>query len=132
VTELQAQLDSFQRIYNTQRPHRALAGLTPDKAYRATPKAAPRGTAIDEHFRIRLDRVDTSGAISLRRAGRLHHLGVGARHRGTAVLILVDATTATVTHRTTGEILSRHTINPATDYWRNTDRPPGRWPGPQQ
>jgi transposase InsO family protein len=131
LTELQAQLDTFQRIYNTQRPHRALAGLTPDNTYRATPKAVPRGTAVDEHFRIRLDHVDAGGAISLRRAGRMHHLGVGARHRGTAVLILLDATTATVTHRTTGEILSRHTIDPARDYWRNADREPGRWPDSQ-
>ncbi|HWC33824.1 MAG TPA: IS481 family transposase [Mycobacteriales bacterium] len=132
LAELQAQLDIFQRIYNTLRPHRALGGLTPDTAYQATPIAAPRGTRVDEHFRIRLDHVDQHGAVSIRRAGRMHHLGVGARHRATPVLILLDATTATVTHRTTGEILSRHTIDPGRDYWRNTDREPGRWPGPQQ
>jgi transposase InsO family protein len=132
LAELQTQLDTFQRIYNTERPHRALDGLTPDKAYRATPKAAPRGTTADEHFRIRLDHVDQHGAVSIRRAGRMHHLGVGARHRGTAVLILLDATSATVTHRTTGEILSRHTIDPDKAYWRNTDREPGRWPDSQR
>jgi transposase InsO family protein len=132
LTDLQAQLDTFQHIYNTQRPHRALDGLTPEKAYRATPKAIPRGTTIDEHFRIRLDHVDNGGGISLRRAGRMHHLGVGARHRSTAALILLDATTASVTHRTTGEILSRHTIDPTRTYWRNTDREPGRWPGSQR
>jgi transposase InsO family protein len=132
LAELQAQLDTFQRIYNTQRPHRALDGRTPDATYHATPKAAPRGTKTDEHFRIRLDHVDQHGAVSIRRAGRMHHLGVGARHCGTPVLILLDATNATVTNRTTGEILSRHQINPDKAYWRNTDREPGRWPGRQQ
>ena len=131
IGELQTQLEVFQRIYNTQRTHRALGGLTPDTAYRRTPKAVPRGTRIDEHFRIRLDRVDQHGGVSLRRASRMHHLGVGAHHRGTAVLILIDATTATVTHRSTGEILSRHTIDPDKPYWRNTDRQPGRWPNSQ-
>ena len=132
LIELQAQLDTFQHIYNTQRPHRALDGLTPDKTYQATPKAVPRGTRTDDHFRIRLDHVDQHGGISVRRAGRMHHLGVGARHRGTAVLITLDATTATVAHRTTGEILSRHTIDPDRAYWRNTQKEPGRWPGSQR
>jgi hypothetical protein len=132
ITELQHQLDAFQRIYNNQRPHRALGGQTPDQTYQATPKAVPRATKTDEHFRIRLDHVDPGGGVSLRRAGRMHHLGVGIRHRGTAVLILLDATTATVTHRTTGEILSRHAIDPTRTYWRNKDREPGRWPGSQR
>jgi transposase InsO family protein len=128
LIELQAQLDTFQRIYNTQRLHRALDARTPDTAYHATPKAVPRGSNIDEHFRIRLDHVDQHGAVSVRRAGRMHHLGVGARHRGTPVLILLDATNVTVTHRGTGELLSRHTIDPNQAYWRNQDREPGRWP----
>ena len=132
VTELQAQLDTFQHIYNTTRPHRALGGQTPQTAYRATPKAIPRGSKADEHFRIRLDHVDPGGGVSLRRAGRMHHLGVGIRHRGTPVLVLLDATSATVTHRTTGEVLSRHTIDPTRTYWRNTERQPGRWPGSQR
>lgn len=132
VIELQAQLDTFQHIYNTRRPHRALDGQTPQAAYQATPKATPRGTKTDEHFRIRLDHVDPGGGVSLRRAGRMHHLGVGIRHRGTPVLVLLDANSATVTHRTSGEVLSRHTIDPTRTYWRNTDREPGRWPGSQQ
>ena len=132
LAELQTQLDAFQLIYNTQRPHRALEGRTPDLAYQATPKAVPRGTRVDEHFRIRLDHVDQHGAVSIRRAGRMHHLGVGAQRRGTAVLVLLDATTATVSDRTTGEILSQHTIDPDRDYWRNKDREPGRWPGSQR
>ena len=129
--DLQTQLDRFQQIYNKQRPHRALDGHTPAVSYAATIKALPRGSKTDDHFRIRLDHVDTGGKISLRRAGRMHHLGVGYRHRGTPVLILLDATTVTVTHRTTGEILSRHDTDPTRSYWRNTDTEPGRWPRQQ-
>jgi transposase InsO family protein len=39
MADLQAQLDRFQRIYNTLRPHRALNRTTPAAAYAATPKS---------------------------------------------------------------------------------------------
>jgi transposase InsO family protein len=132
LTELQTQLTRFQQIYNHQRPHRALAGLTPATAYQATPKATPRGTPTSDHYRIRLDHIDNGGKVSLRRAGRMHHLGIGAHHRSTPILILIDATTATVTNRTTGEILSEHHIEPTKTYWRNKNKEPGRWPGSQR
>lgn len=132
MAELQTQLDRFQQIYNHHRPHRALGGLTPATSYHATPKAWPEQTTPTPHFRVRLDRVDTGGKVSLRRAGRMHHLNVGYAHRGTPVLILIDTTTATITHRTTGEILSQHLIDPNRKYWRNTQKEPGRWPGSQQ
>lgn len=132
LTQLQHQLDRFQHIYNHTRPHRALHGNTPAATYTATVKATPRGTSIGGHFRIRLDHVDTRGKASLRRAGRMHHLGIGYAHRGTPILILIDTTTVTVTHRTTGEILSEHDIDNTRVYWRNKNREPGRWPGSQQ
>jgi transposase InsO family protein len=44
LQELQAQVDDFDRVYNTQRPHQGLPGrLTPQQAWDATPPApAPR------------------------------------------------------------------------------------------
>jgi transposase InsO family protein len=136
VNDLQDQLDRFQHLYNQHRPHRALGGNTPAAAYHATPKATPTGSGSGsgsgEHYRIRLDHLDGGGKASLRRAGRMHHLGVGYTHRGQPVLILIDAVTVTVTHRTTGEILSQHDIDPTRAYWRNKQREPGRWPGSQQ
>ena len=59
---------------------------------------------------------------------RMHHLGVGAAHAGQAVTILIDAHTATVINQDTGEVLSEHTIDPDSSYWRNQCKPPGRWP----
>jgi hypothetical protein len=62
----------------------------------------------------------------------MHHLGVGYAHRSQPVLLLTDPATITVVHRTTGQILSEHDIDPTKHYWPNKQREPGRWPGPQQ
>jgi transposase InsO family protein len=126
--ELQAQLDLFREHYNEHRPHRARDRTTPGTAYRTTPKARPTG-AREGHYRLRYDRVDTDGHVSIRHAGRMHHLGIGRRHAGTRILALADTDTITVIHLDTGEILSTHTIDPTRNYWRNQQREPGRWPG---
>jgi transposase InsO family protein len=130
TADLQQQLDAFRQIYNHHRPHRELARRTPATAYAALPKATPPTTTGQPgHYRLRYDRVDTWGKISMRRAGRLHHLGVGYTHAGTRILAIADDTTVTVIQLETGEILSTHDIDPAKHYWRNTQRAPGRWPG---
>jgi transposase len=51
---------------------------------------------------------------------------------GQPAIVLIDTTTATVVHRTTGEVLSEHHIDPTRAYWRNKNREPGRWPGSQR
>ncbi|MGV8968811.1 MAG: IS481 family transposase [Microbacteriaceae bacterium] len=129
VRDLQAQLDQFRAIYNQHRPHRAIGRQTPQQAYDRTLKASPTISPLSAHYRVRLDVVDNSGKITLRHAGTLRHLGIGRGHATTPVLILVDKTTATVTHLTTGEILSSHLIDPDKNYWRNQNKEPGRWPG---
>lgn len=128
ITQLQAQLDTFRTHYNEHRPHRANERRTPADAYRATPKALPTG-GRDAHYRLRYDKVDKTGRITLRRAGRMHHLSIGAAHRGKRVLALIDENTVTITHLDTGEIIATNTINPDRGYWRNTQQEPGRWPG---
>lgn len=129
LTELQAQLDRFRDLYNNHRPHRALNRQTPANAYNALPKATPTGTQTPSHYRLRYDRVDDWGKVSIRRAGRMHHLGIGRSNAHKQVLAIADNTTITVIELHTGEILSRHTIDPDKTYWRNNDKNPGRWPG---
>jgi len=130
VAELQAQLDRYREIYNTQRPHRALDRQTPATAYTALPKATPRSSnGTVEHHRLRYDRVDTWGKISFRRAGRMHHLGSATPTAEPASSPSPTTPTVTVIQLETGEILSTHTIDPDKTYWRNTQRAPGRWPG---
>jgi transposase InsO family protein len=129
ISELQQQLDHFREHYNEHRPHRAIHRRTPGDAYRATPKAAPatNGNAPG-HYRLRYDRLDTKGKMSLRRAGRMHHLGVGTAHARKRVLALADEHLITVIELHTGEVLSTHLIDPNKTYWRNQTQEPGRWP----
>ena len=129
LAALQIQLDAFRLAYHEQRPHRAIGRATPGEAYRATPRALPSGSGGRGHFRLRYDVTDSKGALTLRRAGRLYHLKVGAAHARRRVLAIVDEHEVTVVALDTGEILSTHRIEPEKGYWRNTRRDPGRWPG---
>ena len=65
--------------------------------------------------------------MSFRRAGRMHHLGIGAAHARKRVLAFADHQ-VTVADLTTGEVLSIHQIDPDKSYWRNQTKEPGRWP----
>jgi transposase InsO family protein len=126
--ELQKQLDAFRAHYNEQRPHRALQRTTPGHAYRATPKALPADARTPGHYRLRYDRLDSRGHMSFRRAGRMHHLGIGGAHARKRVLALADDHQVTVIELDTGEVLSVHLIEPGKAYWRNQNKKPGRWP----
>jgi transposase InsO family protein len=128
LAELQAQLDRFRIDYNDHRPHRATGRTTPALAYRARPKAQPAGSGAAAHYRLRYDLTDRNGAITFRRAGRLHHLRIGAAHARRRVLALADDSIVTVIALDTGEVLSVHHIEPDRAYWRNQQRSPGRWP----
>jgi hypothetical protein len=90
IAELQEQLDRFRQIYNHERPHKAIGLATPAFAYEATVKAVLHPSTIGGHYRVRFDRVDTFGKVSLRRAGKMHHLGVGRAHTKKKVTLLVD------------------------------------------
>ena len=129
ITELQTQLDRFQIIYNEKRPHRALGRLTPEQAYNATIKATPANKPLTTHYRVRFDIVDQFGKLTLRRAGKLHHLGVGRQHARKTVLILSDAHEATITDQATSEIIGTYDINPDRNYWPNKTKEPGQRPG---
>jgi transposase InsO family protein len=129
VAGLQDQLDVFRGHYNEHRPSRAVQRHTPGHAYRALPKAGP-AAALSGCCRLRYDHVGKGGKVSIRHAGRMHHLGIGTAHRGKEILALTDTTSVTVLDLRTGEILSAHDIVPARAYWRNKQKSPGRWPGP--
>lgn len=115
VEELQQLLTIFQTWYNTERPHRALGGRTPEEAYTALPKATPTGNTRSE-WRSRTDRVDTNGKVTLRYAGQLRHLGIGRRYTGLRILMLINDRHVTVSSLETGDILGEYIIDPARDY----------------
>jgi transposase InsO family protein len=113
LTELQAQLDGFCDYYNNVRPHRALARHPPAQAFNARTKATPRhtGLTIPVHHRVRRDRIDKTGKVTLRYRSKLIHIGVGRAHAGTRVLLLVaDQHVRVITDD--GKLLRELTIDP--------------------
>lgn len=118
IYQLQRQLDEFSRIYNYERPHRAINHQTPVQAYHATPKASPAKESVAAHYRVRLDRVDKFGKLTLRRNGEVHHLGIGIKHARERVMMLVDETDVTVTVQQTGEVIASHVIDDNRTYWQ--------------
>ena len=97
TAQLQRQLDQFREHYNEQRPHRALHRRTPGDAYRATPEATPADNGHAQgHYRLRYDWLDTKDKMTLRRAGRMHHLGIGTNHARKRVLAFADDNHITV------------------------------------
>ena len=132
IEALQTLLDLFTVIYNDQRPHRSLPQrATPATIYTARPKATPGSDrANDTHDRVRTDRLDNSGTVTLRVNGRLHHIGVGRTYARTHVLMLVQDLDVRIVDAATGELLRELTIDPTKDY-QGTGRPPGPTPKKQ-
>jgi transposase InsO family protein len=129
LPQLQALLDEFAGYYNTRRPHRSLPHRqTPATAYAARPKAVPGSQPAGHHDRVRADRVDADGKLTLRYDGRLYHIGIGRTHARTHVLMLVHDLEIRVINAATGELLRELTLDPARDY-QPTGRPPGPPPG---
>jgi transposase InsO family protein len=127
LDQLHTQIEEFTDEYNHRRPHRALPQhATPAVIYTSRPKADP-ATRIDTHNRVRTDRVDQAGAVTLRVNGRLHHIGIGRHHHRTRVLILAQDHHITVINAATGEVLRDFTLDPTRDY-----QPTGAPKGPKR
>src|ERR1700744_6076007 len=91
VAQLQALLGTFADQYNHRRPHRSLAHqATPAPLTPPGPTAVPRDQPAYAHYRVRRDVIAESGTVTLRTGGKLHHIGIGRIHTGTAVLVLVQ------------------------------------------
>ena len=125
LPELQALLDRFTDEYNQHRPHRSLPQrATPATAYAARPKTGPSADH-DTHDRVRTDKIDQTGCVTLRLAGRLHHIGVGRTHTGTHLVLLVQDLHVCIIHAATGELLrGSPSTPPATTSQPAAHRPP--------
>jgi transposase InsO family protein len=117
IAELQGQVDWFVAYYNDVRPHRARGRLTPRDAFEARDRARPSGPRIHigAGVRVRRDRIDKNGKVTLRHRTRLHHIGVGHAHKGKRVILLVDDLDVRVLSGD-GEVLRHLTLNPSRDY----------------
>jgi hypothetical protein len=125
---LQALPGAFAVICNTRRPHRSLPRrAAPATAYAARPKAAPGDRSAGTRDRVRTDRTDPAGTLTLRASGRLHHIGTGRQHARTPVLMLIRDLHARITNAAAGELIRELVIDPARDY-----QPPAAHPAPSQ
>ena len=116
LSELQKQLDTFVHYYNTIRPHRALDGRTPLQAYSARIKARPASeTARATHFRVRQDKVDETGKVSLRYGSRLYKIGLGRAHKGRPIKLLIADQNIRVI-ALNGELIRELTLDPSRTY----------------
>jgi transposase InsO family protein len=118
IAHLQLQLDAFRTIYNQQRPHRALDGRTPLQAFHARLKASPSPAQSQVDYRIRRDRLDADGRVTLRYLSRLRHFHVSYRQRGQPVMLLVAGAHVRVLGED-GALLRELTLDPSRDYQRS-------------
>lgn len=146
LTELQAQVDAFDHIYNTERPHQGLPGrVTPLTAWQATEKAEAPRPKPDPPFLTRptaprrppappappttvpdgtlVKRLTSQGTFRLDNVTYL----VGGQHGYQHVLIDIDADTITVIDAE-GEILAEHTRPAPGITYVGNGRPPGPRP----
>jgi transposase InsO family protein len=115
---LQGQLNRFVGYYNTERPHRGIGRRRPIEAFGAREKAGPTGVRIEAAgYRIRHDKVDRSGSVTLRYKGKLHHIGVGCPYAGWRVILLVAGLDVRVVGLD-GSPLRHLTLDPSVDYQR--------------
>jgi hypothetical protein len=126
LTDLQTLIDRFTDAYNHHRPHRSLPHrATPATVYNALPKALPATSRqADTHTRVRHDRIDDSGVVTLRVGGRLHHIGIGRTHARTHIILLIDDLHVRAINATTGELLRELTIDPTRDHQPQQRNPP--------
>jgi len=115
LAHLQLQLDTFRTYYNQQRPHRSVDGRTPLQAFQARLKAGPALLTPPVQYRVRRDKLDSGGRVTIRYLGRLRHLHVSYKHRGRAVTLLVAGPHLRVV-ADDGSILRELTLDPTRDY----------------
>jgi hypothetical protein len=110
-------VDRFTSYYNEVRPHRAKGRSTPRAAFDARDKARASGPKIriGAGVRVRRDRIDKNGKVTLRHRTRLHHIGVGHAHKNKRVILLVHHLDIRVLSED-GELLRRLTLDPTRDY----------------
>jgi transposase InsO family protein len=115
LAALQAQLDRFVAVYNTARPHRSLGRRTPEAVFDAKVKATPTARAGATHFRVRRDRVDKTGRVTLRHQSRLLHIAIGRAHaRRRVVLLVADLDVRVLADD--GTLLRHLTLDPTRSY----------------
>ena len=113
IAQLQAQLDRFRTIYNTQRPHRALDRRFPADVWTAAPKSGPADRPLTTPTTIHHSTIH-SGASN---AGH-YRISIGTAYNGQRALTIITGTAGTSSSTDTSSATSPSTpptaANPST------------------
>ncbi len=115
--QLQVQLDRFVSYYNEVRPHRAIGRKTPAEVYAAREKARPSSEPIDLSGgrKLRHDKLDGKGTVTLRINGQMHHIPCGRQFAGLRVRVLVEGLDISVIG-VDGQPVRHLTLDPTKNY----------------
>lgn len=137
LADLQAQIDEFDRIYNTERPHQGLPGrITPQQAWDATPAApaprpktpapptpAPIGPG-DRDLPENARRVLSGGGVTIQGV----KFQIGSDRAGSHVLVVRDDDTIAFYDAGNGELVLEHAWPAPGVRYVSNGRPRGRRP----
>jgi transposase InsO family protein len=117
IKQLQAQVDRFVAYYNEVRPHRAKGRKTPLSAFGSRDKARPvaRDKTYTRELRVRHDRVDQHGSVTIRYKSKLHHIGMGRARKGIPIVLLVAGRHIRIIDRE-GTVLRDFELDRSRDY----------------
>lgn len=116
IDGLQTLLDTFVALYNFERPHTSLKRTTPGVAYQRLPQATPAGSTAGSHHRVRYDRVDSTGKITIRHGGHMFRIGIGRAHKHQPVIAVIDVLNIRIIHANTGQKLRELTLDTTRRY----------------
>jgi transposase InsO family protein len=95
VAELQALAETFDHLYNSQRPHSSLHGATPDEAWAARERCPEPTTPADPNTRIKQVTVSSIGVVSVGR----HDVGIGREWAGATVTTIATGDHVRILHK---------------------------------
>lgn len=107
LDQLQRQLDAYDVLFNTDRPHQALHGATPAEQYAATAKATPPAGPLPAPASHTQRRVRAGGAVDL---GNRFQVRLGHQWTGATVTVVRDDLDVAILHD--GQVIKRLTIDP--------------------
>ena len=117
---LQRQLDCYDAIYNSERPHQGIGGQTPDQRYTATAKAEPAPHRLPPPLRANTVKVARDGLVPL---GHRQSTSIGIEWAGAHVDVIRDDLDVVIIHD--HHLIHRLRIDPNRRY-----QPSGKRPGP--
>ncbi len=91
--------------------------MTPRAAFDSRDIAVASGVKVtpSKEMRVRHDKVDKDGWVTLRYRSKLHHIAMGRALKGTHVILLVAGLDIRVLSQE-GELLRELTLDPSRDY----------------